>query len=197
MTAPLLAALFLLLAGRRDELLRLDVRRRIYQWVHEYPGLHLREIARDLGLQPNHAKYHLLYLQRNGIVSSRREGGYLRFFALEGGPLGPRESVSPSDKAILAFLRRPVPLHIVLALLDAGPLGLSALASAVGVARPTLHYHLGMLQRAGVVEVRQRGRDRVCHLVGPESLVSQLVRYRPPDALVRGFLEAWEALELP
>lgn len=183
--------------AKRDDLLELDARRRIYEHVERFPGLHLREIARSTGMDPNHAKYHLLYLEKNGLVSSREEGGYWRFFAKAEGRLGPQEVLSPQDKGVLALLRQPVPLHCILVLLNDAEASIEALSQRIGVAHSTLLYHLGKLERAGLVVSRKEGRLRVVRLAEPERLQSYLVRFRPPDSLVAGFLEAWEQLELP
>lgn len=195
--AGLLMALYVVFLARREDLLELEARRRLYEVVERFPGLHLREIARNASMDANHAKYHLLYMEKNGLVSSREEGGYWRFFPKVEGRLGPQEVLSPNDKAVLALLRQPVPLHCILVLLNDGESSIDALAQRVGVAHSTLLYHLGKLERSGLLESRKDGRMRLVRLSSPEAIQSQLLRFRPPDSLVSGFLEAWEQLELP
>lgn len=192
----LLFAVYLAFLRKRDDLLQLDARRRIYQHVLKYPGLHLREIARNLGLDPNHAKYHLEYLEKHQLISTRREEGYVRHFPRVEGTLGPREVLNPDEKRVLALLRQPVPLHALLILLDRGALSHGELAALVGIAPSTLSYHVRKMETAGLVAAEYLGRERVLSVARPEELTSLLVRYRPPDELVRGFLEAWEQLEL-
>lgn len=168
----------------------------MFQAVTQYPGLHLRELARQLDLDPNHAKYHLTYLEKHGLVSSRKEEGYWRFFPRETGSVGLRDVVSVDKKRVLSFLRRPVPLHAVLILLDRGRATQGELAGAVGVAQATLHYHVGKMESSGLLVSRREGRERIYELAKPDEVLDLLVRYRPPDALVQGFLDAWEQLEL-
>lgn len=180
----------------RDDLLALETRRRVYRRVEEFPGLHLSELARQCGLETNHAKYHLAYLERHGLVSSRMEGATQVFFPRREGPLGPQEAIAADDKAVLALLRQPVPLHAVLVLLDRGECSHADLDAAVPVSRTTLHYHMGKLERAGVVASHKEGKQRRYRLADEGRILGLLVRYRPPDQLVAGFLEAWEALEI-
>ncbi|MHB1262644.1 MAG: helix-turn-helix domain-containing protein, partial [Thermoplasmatota archaeon] len=71
---PAVALALHLVLLRRDDLLALEARRRVYQNVEEFPGLHLSEVARQCGLETNHAKYHLDALEKHGLVSSRMEG---------------------------------------------------------------------------------------------------------------------------
>lgn len=180
----------------RNDLLELETRRRVFEAVAKFPGLHLRELARQLDLDPNHAKYHLTYLEKHGLVSSRKDEGYWRFFPREAGSVGLRDVVSVDKKRVLSFLRRPVPLHAVLILLDRGRATQGELADAVGVAQATLHYHLGKMEASNLIASRREGRERVYELANAQEILDLLVRYRPPDALVQGFLDAWEQLEL-
>jgi predicted transcriptional regulator len=166
----------------------------VYQRVEEFPGLHLSELARQCGLETNHAKYHLAALEKHGLVSSRMEGGLQLFFPRREGPLGTQEAVDANDKVVLALLRQPLPLHAVLVLLDRGECSHAELDAAVAVSRTTLHYHMGKLEKAGIVESWKEGKERRYRLKEGDRLFGLLVTYRPPDKLVAGFLEAWEAL---
>lgn len=189
-------ALQLVAVGAPDDLLELEVRRRIYDYVRSYPGMHLREIARAVDLEMNHAKYHLQYMEKHGLVSSRRDEGYWRFFPRQEGSVGWRDDVPAASKQTLALLRRPVPLHVAVLLLDHGELNQTQIQDAVGVAASTLHYHLNHMEAQGVVASERRGRERICRLVDAQLVAALLVKYRPPPALVADFLEAWEQLDL-
>jgi predicted transcriptional regulator len=168
----------------------------VFRCVEEFPGLHLREVARQCGMDPNHAKYHLQALERHGLVSSREQGAYQVFFPRAEGPLGPQETVGRDEKEALALLRQPVPLHAVLLLLDRGACAHAELEAEVPVKRTTLHYHMAKLERAGLVQSWREGKERRYRLAEADRMLALLVRYRPPDRLVAGFLEAWEALGL-
>ncbi len=181
---------------RRDDLLELESRRRVFEYVQKFPGLHLREIARGTELHPNHVKYHLQYLQKHDLVSSRKEDGYWRFFPREEGSVGLRETVGADKKKILALLRQPVPLHTVLVLLERNQASQGELAQAVGVAQATLHYHLGKMEREALVMSWKDGRERYYRLADERVVAELLLRFRPPDALVQGFLDAWETLQI-
>jgi predicted transcriptional regulator len=200
-TSPILSpeghlALYLVFVAQREKLLNLDARRDLYQQVQKFPGLHLRELARALDMSPNHAKYHLRYLEKHGLLSGRKEEGYWRFYPRREGSVGMQETMSPQEKGVLALLRRPVPLHVTLILLDRENATLSELKDDVDVAVSTLHYHLRKMEKAELVESEKEGRERVYRLADADRILSVLVEYRPPDALVKGFIEAWEQLEL-
>lgn len=191
------AALTVVFLASAPEALELEARRRIYDHLQEYPGLHLREVGRGVDMETNHVKYHLTYLERHGLVSSRREDGYWRFWPQREGSLGAQDRFDRRDKTLLSFLRRPVPLHVVVVLLDmedeATP---SDLLESIDVSASTLHYHLRRMEEAEVLHSRKQGRERFYRLPDPPHMAHLLLRYRPPDDVVSGFLEAWEQLEL-
>lgn len=185
-----------LVADRRPEALELATRRRVFRCVESYPGLHLRELARQCGLEPNHAKYHLEYLEQHGLLSRRAADGYLRFFPRVEASVGTRDVVSVDDKRLLGLLRRPVPLHIVLGLLASPDVSFSEIARRIRLSLAATHYHLSRMEREGLVAGTRVGRERRYSIVDPARVVGLLVRHRPPDGLVSGFLEAWDQLEL-
>ena len=168
----------------------------MFRCVEAVPGLRLADVAREAGLDPKHAKYHLDYLAKHGLVSSRDEGAHQVYFTRAEGPLGLQETVDAADKQVLALLRQPVPLHAVLVLADAGECSHSDLEAALPVSRTTVHHHMAKLERAGVVASWREGKERRYRLADHDRVLGLLLRYRPPDRLVAGFLEAWEALDL-
>ena len=92
------------------EILELEIRRKLYLLILKNPGLHARKIAEIMSLQGQLVDYHLLYLERAGIVSTTKEEGYRRYFV--GGKLG------VAERRRIAMLRQETPLRIVLFLLD-------------------------------------------------------------------------------
>lgn len=189
-------ALHIVFLAKQQDLLQLDARRRVYEQVAKYPGLHLSEIARGAGMEVNHAKHHLRYLEKHALVSSQKEEGYWRFWPRREGSLGPQESVGVDQKKILALLRKPLPLHISLLLLNHEEMNHAELRQETGAAHGTMHYHLRKMEQDGVLESQKEGRERRYRLTQPEKMLALLLEHKPPDRLVQGFLEAWEALEL-
>lgn len=187
-----LAALYMVFREKREDLFQLDARKRLHDYVVQYPGLHLSELARAFGMDTNHAKYHLEYLEARGILTSQRDANYVRWYAKREGALGPQEALSPREKELLAQLRRPILLHIALILLDRETVTHAELLPVVGVAHGTLHYHLKNMERSGVIRSTKEGRERRYVLMEPGAILALLMRYKPPDALVSGFLSAWE-----
>lgn len=176
--------------------LDLEARRRIYDQVRRYPGLHLSEIARALSIDKTHARYHLDRLHEHDLVSVIREGQYVRYFPRQETPLGARDDVPRDEKRVLALLRQAPALRIVLLLLEHRELTFTAASEHLHLPRATLHYQVARLEKAELVESVREGRERTIRLRDEAHIRDLLRRHRPPDALVQGFLDAWEGLEL-
>lgn len=191
-----LACSFVFLARRTKDHLELDARRRLFEHVKSFPGLHLSEIARAADMETNHTKYHLEYLEKHGFLSSRKEDGYWRFYPKTESEVGMRDVLGAQDKTALGFLRRPVPLHVTLILLSRGEATHGEIADVVDVSPATAHYHLKKMTKAQILGREKRGRTVHYWLQDPERVERLLLEYRPPDTLVEGFLEAWEDFTL-
>jgi predicted transcriptional regulator len=79
-----------------DNVLDTDVRRNLYEYIDEYPGSHLREIARELDLKPSNAAWHLRKLEQTNLIRSRAIGGKKVYYLVEGGIESRREAVASS-----------------------------------------------------------------------------------------------------
>ena len=171
--------------------LGLEGRRRMYELLGRTPGLHLREIARQLDVDVRTADYHLRQLAKHGLATGIEEGGYLRFFPRTANGRG-AEVVDARDKRLLAILRKPVPLYVALALLTQDTATHGELAAASDVSPSTLSYHLDRMERANLL-----GRDGVRYLLRePERIARILYAHRPTPDLIDRFLDLWEDFAL-
>ena len=94
-------------------LFELETRKRIYSFISEYPGLHLREISRRLNIPFSGLKYHLDFLEKQGVVNKKANRRYTRYYVTQ--------KLSQKDKEIINLLRQEVPCRIILLLLTPGP----------------------------------------------------------------------------
>lgn len=179
------------------EALELASRRRIYQLLLDYPGLHLNDVARRLeDLSDSTVRYHLDRLVREGLVSQTQEGGYLRFYPrVEGGPAR-RDLLDPRQKRALALLRQRVPLGVVLHLLAHGPTSQGDLAVALGVAASTLAHHLDKLRDAELVTKEREGRRVLYRLVDAPAVGDLLYRFEATPDLADAFVDLFEEIGL-
>lgn len=141
-----------------------DTRETIAGYLATTPGAHFSKVRDDLGLGTGETQYHLRRLRENGVIESRRDGDYRRFF--------PARQFDETEQVALGYLRRETPRGMVMALLENSEATASDLASTLGVSRPTVSKHAAELERAGLLS-----REGGYALVRPETLFTLLVRY--------------------
>src|SRR5687767_9978262 len=170
---------------RGDPLLEVEMRRRLYATVRQYPGIHVREAARQLDTSLALVEYHLTLLRDHGLVSVEKDDRYARLY--------PREAGAPDkkDRAAIAVLRERLPLQITLHLLDQGATKHKDLADALGMGKSKLSFHLRKLEAAGVVVKDDEGRFAAADATRLQRL---LAAYPPTQDLRTAFADVWLAL---
>lgn len=180
----------------REEQLALAARRRVHDVVHADPGAHLSEVARLAGMEPGHAQYHLERLCRAGLLSEAPGDGFRRFYPRTDGPFA-HDLHGRAEKQVLAALRRPTPLRIILALLREEA-AVARLAERTGKSASTLVYHLDRLVDAGVVARLGETHMQRRYRLADEALVTALLMRHPPRYdLVSAFIDMFDGLAVP
>ena len=95
-------------------LLNLHTRQRIYQFISDAPGLHLREISRRTDISFSTLRYHLNYLCKNGLIEIGTEGRFNRYYKAN--------NIGSEEKKLLNILRQaPIRKIILLMCLHTSP----------------------------------------------------------------------------
>lgn len=168
-----------------DDPLELATRRRLYAVVKEYPGIHVREAARQLGTSMALVEYHLALLRDHGLVGVSKEDGYARLYPTDA------PAPSPAEREKVGLLRQRLPLRVTLTLLDDGPAKHKDLAQALGLGKSTLSFHLRKLEAAGLVVRDAEGRFAV---EDPPRVLRLLLAYPPTQDLRQAFADVWLSL---
>jgi len=178
-----------------DELvLEVENRRRIFESVCKYPGVHLRELSRIVDLKLNLVDYHLIYLERRGFVYPLQDGIFKRYYPKDiVGAEHRRDLVSAPDKPLLGLLRQPVPFRIIVLLAKRGTATHKDLTDALHKSSSTVSHHIGKLVIANVLVKEPDGRGY--SLSDPARMERLLLAFTPqPSSLADGFIEIWENL---
>ena len=95
-----LLAFFFLRGGVKyvtpENVLDTEIRKNLYEYIDEFPGSHLREIARELDLKPSNAAWHLRKLEQTNLVRSRAIGGKRVYYLVEGGLESRKRAIAES-----------------------------------------------------------------------------------------------------
>jgi len=169
-----------------DAEVHLDIenRRRIYQRVCSHPGDHMREIQRALDMPMGLLGHHLNYLEEHGIISSRMDRYYKRYYPSE---MGARE------KTFLSALRQERPRAIVLFIILNPGRSHHDIMDKFGLGPSTLTFYLKDLEAKGVVIRTKSGRESLFSVEPVDEVVRVLITHRPSflDSVVDRFLEVW------
>ncbi len=136
-----------------------DTRHAISTAIRRHPGIHFRELARQLGLTLGQVQYHLRKLEATGSIHADEIYGKTHYY-----PPG----YDAWERRAVALLRRETAGDIVASLLANGPSPPATIASDLDIARSTLSWHLDRLGSAGLVGIRR-----------PDGTRQQLVLERP------------------
>lgn len=128
------------------------------------PGAHFSKIRDDLQLGTGETQHHLRRLEDEGVVESRKDGDYKRYY--------PAGQFSPFEQRVLGHLRRETQRGILVALLEDPRATAGDIATQLDVSRPTISKHAARLDEAGLLS-----REDGYSVTEPEPILLLLVRY--------------------
>lgn len=129
-----------------ENVLDTSVRKNLYEYIDEYPGSHLREIARELDLKPSNAAWHLRKLEQTNLVRSRTIGGKKVYYLVEGGIETRKEAVAES------ILRNDNAQRIMEYLVNNPGKHLLEIAHALKLNHHTVKWHIKKMYLAELIE---------------------------------------------
>lgn len=151
-----LATALALLTGfrhlQKDNLLEHTFRHQVLDLIRAHPGLHLREVARRLGLTATNAAYHLRVLEKHGFIRSERLNGKRVYVP----------SAGPAEKAKFlaqALLHRGSRARVLETLAAHPGSNQTALAAMTAQHQGAVSWHLRQLVQAGLVREERSPRE--------------------------------------
>ncbi len=129
-----------------ENVLKTEVRLNLYNFIDEFPGSHLREIARELDLKPSNAAWHLRKLEQTNLVRSRVIGGKKVFYLVEGGVDARREAIAES------ILRNDNARNIMIYLSSNPGKHLLEIANALDLNHHTVKWHIKKMYLAELID---------------------------------------------
>jgi predicted transcriptional regulator len=146
----LLLAFFFLMGGVKyvtpENVLDTEIRKNLYDYIDEYPGSHLREIARELDLKPSNAAWHLRKLEQTNLVRSRAIAGKKVYYLVEGGIETKQRAVAES------ILRNKNARDIMQYVSDHPGKHLLEIAHALSINHHVVKWHINKLYEAELIE---------------------------------------------
>jgi predicted transcriptional regulator len=134
---------------KRHRLLENQRREAIYNYIKENPGDHFRSIMNELSLEVGTLSYHMNKLESEGYIKSRQDGMYRRFYTIDA-KIDGRLILSELQERILNFIKS-----------NPGIAG-SNIANQFGMDRKIIRYHVGVLEKIGIIYTEKSGREVLC-----------------------------------
>ena len=144
----------------KDEVLENDLRREIYNYILDNPGVHLREIQREFEVSLSTVTWHLRILEKAGLIRSSKVRNRLVYY-----PTGFRLD----DVIMMLTLKNEVAERIVNYLARVGKTHLRKIATDLEISDETVRYNLRKLERAGIVLSEEEG-NRIVYRLNPSAL---------------------------
>lgn len=168
-----------------NQLLELGNRRRIYDFLRDVPGIHLRGLQRSLDMPIGTLEYHLYQMERQGLLVTRSDGRFKAYFTNDG--------LDRRDRDYLYYLRQEMPRRISLEVADAPGITFRVLASHLPISPSTLSFHLKKLLRAEILAEALQGREKTYACTEAERVRTLVVKFRATflDEAVDRFADAW------
>ena len=172
-----------------EDPLELETRRRIYQHLQKFPGAHMREIGREVDIPMGTLEYHLHYLVKANLLTTRQDARYTRYF--------PTGELSRREKDVLAVLRQKVPRQIAAHLMLQPGASHGQLLQHFALSASTLSFHLKKLVTTNIVSLEKSGRENLYRVVEPELVARVLIQHRASffDDVVDRFADVWLNLD--
>ncbi|HUR67893.1 MAG TPA: winged helix-turn-helix transcriptional regulator, partial [Candidatus Thermoplasmatota archaeon] len=126
-------------------------RERLLDAIRAQPGLAVADLAEAARVPRNTVTYHLRVLEREGLVSSTRQGRNRLFFAP--GSLPQRASADA-----LATLRHETTFAVAKAIGASPGVDQKALCAQIGLSPSLAHWHADRLVATGLIDKRREGR---------------------------------------
>jgi len=166
--------------------IRGNSRLRVTLFVSIFPGVHLRELQRLLGMSFNSTRYHVDKLAKSGEIVRVEEGGYSRLY-----PTG----TSEAERMLFAVVRAETDRKILSSLATGLVLSNKQLCGQTGLAKSTISEHVAGLVRMGILRTRQISETSVAYeLEQPERIrsllmsLNQSLRKKATDR----FIDLWD-----
>jgi predicted transcriptional regulator len=168
-----------------DSTLALKKRRDLYHYIKNNPGMHLRAIGRALDISLGDLRYHLDFMEKEGLLSSRTDEYKKTYFSAT--------EVSYGDRGTLALLRQDAPRKILLYLINHSSAQFEDIQKELNKSKSTVSFHLKKLKKSEIIDVKIEENKNIYSIIDKERIVRLLITYRSSfvDEAIDRVVEMW------
>jgi predicted transcriptional regulator len=144
-----------------------DLRKDIYNYIYENPGIRYRELIRLAGTTNGVLSYHLGKLEKSGEIRVERHSNnrVTRYFI---------SNVSKQDSNIIGYFRSKVTRSIIIFVLNNEFCTFNEIVDHIEKAPSTVSYHIKRLKEAGILNTNY-GNNHFLYSVAEKLIISRIL----------------------
>ncbi len=176
-------------AGMEKNLVEnLEIRKSLIDIIKNKPGIHFREIFREIDIAMGELEYHLHVLEKMEIISKTKTSYYTRYF--------PSYELGTEDKKIMGVLRQKMLREILLYIISSEKPSHNDIAKEFGLLKSTTSFYLNKLLKNGIIEKEKSGRNVLYNVKKPQSILRLILLYKKGfgDEIVKRVEGLWANL---
>ena len=128
----------------RKNILELELRKKIHDFIRKNPGLHMRELSRRLNIPKTTLLHHLKFMRKQELITINEIDGYQRIYVTK--------INGTKEKEILNLLRQKIPRQILLYLVIKTHCSQKELCDALEKSPAVISYHLNKLRKMDLID---------------------------------------------
>lgn len=125
-------------------ILELETRRKIYDFIQKFPGLHVREISRRLEIPFSTLQYHLRFLEKRELVKAKDDGKYIRYFIYS--------KFGRKEKDVVDFIRKKTTRSMIFYFLTFIVCSQAEISKSIEKHPTTIEFHLKKMEKMGIIK---------------------------------------------
>ncbi|UCH71459.1 MAG: winged helix-turn-helix transcriptional regulator [Thermoplasmatales archaeon] len=126
------------------DVLYLEKRRKIYNFILKCPGIHFSDLSRKLNIPKTTLSHHIKYLKKHNLIVEKKLKKYFRYYV--------SYSVSREDKELFDCIRKKIPRNILLLFLIDLCLTRQDISRELEIHPNTVAYHLKNMLKLDIIE---------------------------------------------
>lgn len=148
----------------------LDNRDKIFAYISNNPGSHLRKIARELKISLSTLRYHLDQLEKNGLIVSQKQYN-LKIYFVSG-------KLKPEERALTQLLQQKRFRDIILILVESPGSTFSQIAQRLSMSHSTASKYINILEDRKILSHEKVGRKKRYRINDEKSVIELLKTYK-------------------
>lgn len=175
-----------LINSKKDKVLELDLRNKIFNLVSKFAGCHLRDLERKSSISYTTLKYHLHYLVKYNLIIEKKDKGLDQYFP---------KDISFKDIEILSILRQKNIRRILLLLSINNNCSFKDLEDFTKLPSSTLSFYLKKLIDKNIISRSVSVKTAKYKLIyNKDEILKLIITYKESflDTLIDKTLEMWD-----